>query len=442
MAEQFHDAPLRGEYHQQTFETLTWNVGGLSANRVLEVLEHFRESPELQHVHFVMLQEIITEAGSFHAESQQCQLVFGKCEGEFRGEGVAHRTTHKHQHTVVNTAGIATTLVTQRTTIRVLSGHIPHRATIPQTEAILHGWGDMLQGRVAVLGMDANETFRPPLAGRPGCYASTGRGEVILEWLLSMSLKFPPQDLATPTYHPYNTTMRPRRLDYIATKGGTPDPGRVIACKDRAASDHDGVLLPWGFHSGGGARRSTWGPRKLRPPHQTEKLLRVPPPTGEDPHQTLCAIAKAITVPGGRADTFRESKALVHHRKLAQQAPPGSPARQAWKSVSRLHKQEFRRWTKAQAERAAQLDWRALRSIQQPSTHRGWQLQLTDDANWQSTLQQHLKNIFAKPTPPAAQARRGILRHALRAKCKTTPWMPFLHHGGVAPHIPQVGTQP
>ncbi|OLP99227.1 Retrovirus-related Pol polyprotein from type-1 retrotransposable element R2 [Symbiodinium microadriaticum] len=240
------------------------------------------------------------------------------------------------------------------------------------------------------------------------------------------------QDLATPTYHPYNPSMRPRRLDYIVTKGGTPGPGRVIACKDRAASDHDGVAVPWGFHKGGGARRSTWGPRKLRPPHQTDMLLRVPPPTGEDPHQTLCTIAKAITVPGGRADAFRESSSLAHHHKLAQQAAPRGQARQAWKLVSRQRKQEFRQWKQTQAERAANLDWRALRSIQQPSTHRGWQLQLTDDANWQSTLQQHFKSIFAKPVPPAAQARRGELRQALRAKCKTTPWIPFslgeLHH--------------
>ena len=64
----------------------------------------------------------------------------------------------------------------------------------------------MLQGGVQVLGMDANETFRPPLAGRPGCYASTGRGELILEWMLSLNIKLPPQDLATPTYHPYNPT--------------------------------------------------------------------------------------------------------------------------------------------------------------------------------------------------------------------------------------------
>ena len=147
-------------------------------------------------------------------------LFFGKSEGEFRGEGVAHRSTHRHQHTTVTTAGIATTLITQHTSIRVLSGHIPHHATIPQTEAILQGWKDILEGRILVLGMDANETFRPPLAGRPGCYASTGRGELILEWLLSMNLKLPPQDLATPTYHPYNLTMRPRRLDYLATKGG------------------------------------------------------------------------------------------------------------------------------------------------------------------------------------------------------------------------------
>ena len=128
---------------------------------------------------------------------------------------------------------------------------------------------------------------------------------------------------------------------------------------------------------------------------------------------------------GGGADAFRESSSLVHQRRLAQRAAAGAPARQAWKAVSRQRKQEFRQWKQTQAERAAHLDWRALRSIQQPSTHRGWQLQLTDEVNWQTTLQKHLKSIFAKPIPQAAQARRGELRRALRARCKTTPWIPF-----------------
>ncbi|CAE7943307.1 unnamed protein product [Symbiodinium necroappetens] len=156
-----------------------------------------------------------------------------------------------------------------------------------------------------------------------------------------------------------------------------------------------------------------------------EANREVPPPRGEDLHQTLATVAKAITIPGGGADTFKESKQLVQHRKQAQQAPAGAEARQLWKSVSRLRKQEFRQWKQAQAERAAHLDWRALRSLQQTQTHRGWQLQLTDDPEWQTQLRKHMEGIFAKPIPPAAQARGAILRDALRRQCKHTPWTPF-----------------
>ena len=396
----FHATPSRGEPSKPTFELLTWNVGGLTADKVLEVLEHFRGSTELQNMEVVMLQEIITSAGSFHSESQHWQIVFGKCEGEFRGEGVAHRTTYKHQRTVVMPGRVATTVVLQRRHIRVLSGHIPHHATIQHTATMLQQWGDTLQGRTAVLGMDANETFRPPMGDRPGCYACTGRGEVVLDWLLSEDLKLPPQDLHTPSYYPYNPSMRPRRLDYLATRGGTAGAGRVVACKDRAASDHDGVAIPLGFHRGGGAARATWGPRKLRPESQISLLLQVPPPQGQDLHHTLATLAKAITVPGGGADTFKESKQLIQLRKQAQQAPAGAEARQQWKSVSRLRKQEFRQWKQAKAEQAAHLDWRALRSLQQTQTHRGWQLQLTDDPEWQTQLRKIWGGSSRSPSRP------------------------------------------
>ena len=49
--------------------------------------------------------------------------------------------------------------------------------------------------------------------------------------------------------------MQPRRLDYVMARGCTLGDGQVILCKDRAASDHDGVAAPFGTHAGGGARR-------------------------------------------------------------------------------------------------------------------------------------------------------------------------------------------
>ena len=125
-----------------------------------------------------------------------------------------------------------------------------------------------------------------------------GRGAIILDWLEHASYTLPPQQLRTPSYYPYNPLMQPRRLDYVATRGITPGEGKVHPCRDRAASDHDAVAIPVGKHKGGGPTRATWGPRRLRPPHQVQQLLAVPPPKGEDTRQVLSALAHAITVSG------------------------------------------------------------------------------------------------------------------------------------------------
>ena len=226
-----------------------------------------------------MLQEIITDAGAKHLESDHWQIVYGKIEGEFRGEGVAHRCEHKHQQTTVAPGAILTTIcVTVRARLRVLSGHIPHHATIPQTEDMLYRWGELLGEGKVVLGMDANETFKPPLHCTEGGYACTGRGEAVLGWMASHDLRMPPQQLHIPTYHPYNTLHQPRRLDYMAVRGITAGAGQVLRCRDMASSDHDGVALPLSIHKGGGASRSSWGPRRLRPEPQVQALLQVPPP--------------------------------------------------------------------------------------------------------------------------------------------------------------------
>ena len=375
-----------------------------------------------------MLQEIITDAGAKHLESDHWQIVYGKIEGEFRGEGVAHRCEHKHQQTTVVPGAILTTLcVTARARLRVLSGHIPHHATIPQTEDMLHRWGELLGGGKVVLGMDANETFKPPLHCTEGGYACTGRGETVLGWMASHDLRMPPQQLHIPTYHPYNTLHQPRRLDYLAVRGITAGAGQVLRCRDMASSDHDGVALPLSIHKGGGASRSSWGPRRLRPEPQVQALLQVPPPQGEDPHATITTLAKAITLPGGGQQKFRESKQLVQMRQQAHQATPGGAARQAWKAVSKQRKQEHRAWQKQLAEQAANLNWRALRALQQVRSHRGWHLPLTDDPNWRHNLSKHMTGIFAKATPMGGP-RVEALKRAIRLQCKTTPWRAFTMH--------------
>ena len=143
-------------------------MGGLSADKMLEVLDAFGGSPELHDIQFVLLQEIIREPGLHHAESDSWQIVFGKMKGEFRGEGVAHTTTFSHHRSKVLPGAVTTQLRSKQGNLActVIAGHIPHHATIAQTEAMLSGWGDATHTRRAILGFDANETFTtPPMAG-------------------------------------------------------------------------------------------------------------------------------------------------------------------------------------------------------------------------------------------------------------------------------------
>ena len=396
---------------------------------MLDILEDFRGSAELSSTTVCLLQEIICEPGLFHEESEHWQIVLGKTEGEFRGEAIAHLSApFSHHDSLCIPGAVATTLKLRQTSVafRTLAGHIPHHATIPATEDMLLTWRRALTPYPRVLvGIDANETFTTPLTNTAGGVAQTGRGDSVLHWAAQCTLTLPPQELHTPTHFPYNQQMRPRRLDYIFTKGTTAAKGQVIQCKDRASSDHDGVALSTTTHKGGGATRSTWGPRRLRPPEPVARLLEVPAPKGEDPHRVLATISKAITVPGGTHNRFQESHELKQLRHHAQKSAPGEASKTMWKQVARLRKRERRLWDKQQALQAANLDWKAMRSLQRTRTHRGWHLQLQDAEHWQQQLGEHFRSIFAKPQLTQNSSRVAELRRQLRMKCKTTPWTPF-----------------
>ena len=145
---------------------------------------------------------------AFH-EDQGWVIVYGKNEGDWRGTAIAYRSgEHKHINTKLLMSGIATTLTNIRGTkgTRYLSGHIPHHATIAQTERILGSWEPTLTKARMILGFDANETYADP--DGEGWRAQGGRGEAILEACARAGIQFPSQDLPTPTYHPYNTAQR------------------------------------------------------------------------------------------------------------------------------------------------------------------------------------------------------------------------------------------
>ena len=144
------------------------------------------------------------------ATSKAWTLVHGKLEGEWRGEGVAFLTgIGKHSRTQVMRAGVATVLhMGSGKKWGLLSAHVPHHATITHTEALMAQWGESqaLATKRVIIGMDANEQFRPTPHSQQQeqQQGGTGRGESILAWLLRHSVRLPPQDLATPSHYPYD----------------------------------------------------------------------------------------------------------------------------------------------------------------------------------------------------------------------------------------------
>ena len=94
--------------------------------------------------------------------------------------------------------------------------------------------------------------------------AQTSRGEEVLQWTTEWGVQLPPQDLATPTFHPYNTTMQSRRLDYLFQKGHAAEDWGVHVCRHQASSDHDAVWAQVAAPTQHQRRQSAqWGPRRL-----------------------------------------------------------------------------------------------------------------------------------------------------------------------------------
>ena len=103
--------------------------------------------------------------------------------------------------------------------------------------------------------------FTPTTSGPP--LAHTARGEEILHSFLEWGLVFPPQQLPVTSFHPYNTAMLSRRIDYVLCRSFGVHP-----CRHQASSDHDAVWCgePAGRHR---HRRPAcrWGPRHLSEDH-------------------------------------------------------------------------------------------------------------------------------------------------------------------------------
>ena len=171
-------------------------MGGLTAEGTLDLLRTFGGAKHLCMLHAIMLQEVITTAGKFFKEGKGWKLVYGKQDGEFRGEAIAFRTAIATRSQTTVTKHAVSTILRMHTGERwgMLSGHVPHHATIPA-----------LRTPKAVIGIDANEEFTETAACPTAAQSHTGRGEVILNWGVQHGLRLPPQNMTVPSYHPYLT---------------------------------------------------------------------------------------------------------------------------------------------------------------------------------------------------------------------------------------------
>ena len=384
--------------------------------------------PDFDALKVLLLQEVISEPGVQFLEDHGWTLVYGKNSREWRGTAVVFRSDFaKHTASALHHGGISTTLSFggRKHQVRCVSGHIPHHATIAQTEHILGNWESALGKRKVVLGVDANETFTD--VDDTGWRAHTGRGETFLTMVAQQcSLQGPQQQLDIPTYHPYNTAMESRRLDYLLVKGLVAAGGKVIqGSRHRARSDHDLVVLqlPINHRPDPARARPSWGGRRYVKGVDPTVEASLPP-TQTDTHQAISQLAHRITEHGRPSQRYRESQEVRLLRAQARQAT-GATARDLWKQVSRQRKREHRAWHGDLVLQASQANWGAYRAIQQTKARGGWHHALMDEADWQAKLTAHFKGIFAKAPSMRTRRRLQDTRQALTHLCKHTQWRPF-----------------
>ena len=242
--------------------------------------------------------------------------------------------------------------------------------------------------------MDANETFNNVSQHTAGGTANTGRGDLILQWMLQQNLTLPPQQNHLPTYCPYNHQMQPRRLDYIMVRGTTAGAGRVCQCKDRASSSYKCQL-------------------RAETTHAKQSRLFPKPPQSESR--------------GGGVTGFQKVPSSSDYATKRSTRSQGGESRQAWKEVAKTRKREKRAWEQQQATLAASLDWKAMRSLHHAKTHRGLAPTIAGRCTGNKSWKKKHEGIFAKPRPINSTARILELQRQLRWKCKHTPWVPFQH---------------
>ena len=374
-------------------------------------------------VSLYLIQEVILEEEGLHCCNEYGWTVLAhRTSSEWRGTGIAFRSaefTHIDTPTTA-TASLATTLHTASgNNIHAISVHLPHHATLEQTHQLTNEWQDshpQLQRHPCIVGADWNETFNTTSQT-----ATTARGETILDWLSQHRQYLPQQCDSMPSYHPYNTTMRSRRLDYVsASRKVLTQVQPVPESKNLASSDHEAVIatLTTKAANVNTQQKLTHHPMKI-------KALGAkipPPPPAAHPWDSLTALALQVTEAYPK-QRFQESNQLRQHRhRLVTGQIPRDQQRQHWKLIQAAHKREKKRWDHQQAIKAAKGDWQAYRQSVQKPQQMQWGHKLILSHNWEAHMVAHFQSIFCQQPSHQVNAEITTMRKMLEQRCKQTPY--------------------
>ena len=347
----------RGSNPEKEVQIMTWNVGGMPTERM-----------------------------AWH-------LVAGKRSSEWRGRMIAVcENLGKIVHKELSQDALGITVKTASSKLGVLNVHLPPKATLPETGQHMAVWENTqaLKQPCRILLGDLNETF---LAAQEDNEAwatlqhKTARGAMLLQWLSEHDMTAPNQDLATPTYHPYNHLHRPRRLDYIfwagVTEGGH---GKVHQLRHLASSDHDAVTAHMRVCAADSpscreARAQRHGARQLK---GTEQVLRAVAKHDVEGGQNARPAARGS---GHYGESEKPLQVRGEQRNKAAKTPQ---ARTLWKEeVWKKKKQHKEHW------------------------------------QWQKRMKTHFESIFKKQEGEEVRRRVHDAWRRLERRCKDHPWEPF-----------------
>ena len=276
-------------------QVATWNVGGGGPDKMLTLLDSFAKIPGLNGIRLWFLQELSLPEGDTKVSSAQWQLLGHRQHEEWRGVGIAYNTTiFTHTEPQHRANAYSCSLHTGGTSFTGISLHVPHHATVDQTNELLSDSLERIQsGAKMIVGMDANEEFQERTVGT---VAQTARGEAILFAVADVEGKFPPQSMTEPSHFPYNKALRSRRLDYLVTKGIFLDEIHVGDWRDIVGSDHEPIVGKARMTATRRQRgKCTWGAKQLKTSSAAVQRMQEELEKTQDHHKAISAAAAAIS---------------------------------------------------------------------------------------------------------------------------------------------------